>query len=299
MDQADDTDGTAGDEAAAASAREEIRRAIREVRREGYKAALVYAGADAAAASAAVALVATLAAPRASVAAPVLGELSLATAGGIATAVVVLLAEFALRAWRFSVESFERVNPEVAAALRTARDAAAAGDSREMAGALYEDVLARLRTTSSAGLVDARRVAVALVVATLLSLGTIQAAVTGVTVVGSPAGPGATPTPAGEIGGAPVPVPESTPAGDLRDPESILGEESDVEAGDEELEANVSLGPGLGDEERAERAYEASGLPSETDPVSASQAGFTDPEETENADIIKTYNVRIREADDE
>ena len=153
-----------------------MRRAVRQIRREGYKIAVVYAVVDAAV----MVLLTNLLVqvldvpsvperlPLPDVVVTVLGRVGVtlsdptvtgASVVALVAGLLVFVVEVGLRSRRPLVEQFEAANPEVREALRTARDAVEDGVQNRITTALYEDVLERLRNASSAGLLDFRRVA--------------------------------------------------------------------------------------------------------------------------------------------
>lgn len=289
-----DRNGDAGE----ADPRAAVRAALREIRREGQKAAFVYAAADAALAAAVVTFLGTVFALGGEVALPVVGTVGTITVAAIAAGGLVLAAEFGVRVRAYSAERFEAVNPAVETALRTARDASAGGETTEMARVLYADVLDRLRSASSAGLVDVRRVGVTLALALVLSFGTIHAVVAGVGVGGTATGD-AGEAPAGDGDPVAIGTPTTTPDATLLSGDAVLGEATNVTNRSEALAANVSTEGGPGDAGGSDRRYATGGLPSGTSGVDARRAGFAADEDVENADIIREYNLRIRGEDDE
>lgn len=277
-----------------ADARASVAAALREIRREAYKVAAVYAVVDAAL----VALIANLALR---VAEPAWAAgairvplptgaieggvgLPIAVLAAVVAGLVVLAGEFALRARRPVVEQFEAANPAIREMLRTARDAVDDGRDTRMARALYADVLDRLRGTSSVGLVDLRRLSATLVVVVAVSVAGI-----GVAVVDLDLGDGDRTAPD---------VAEAPAYDGLRDGEGVLGDAENVSAGDDEIEAEVG-GEGEGDAPPggAPSSYDAGGLP--TGDVESQQAGFADAERLEEAELIREYNLRLRNETDE
>ncbi len=270
--------------------RGDVRAAVVEIRREGYKAAVVHASVEATCALLGVHLVAGV------VAVPALDEPvaagTLASAGLPAPDVGVLLAVFAgvvafaagvaTRVRRPLVEQFEAANPPVREALRTARDAADADRDNPMAQALYDDVLDRLRETSSVGLVGTTRLAVTMALALALGVASVQTAVVGVEL-------GATPgTGDGGIDGtgAATAGPTDLADPDLRDGDEVLGQPTNVSAGSENLTAEVSASTGgEGDEEWD---YDRGGDGSDA-AVDAERAGFADPERVEDSALVRRY----------
>jgi hypothetical protein len=296
---------TSTDEPEADPHREQMERALTQIRREGWKAAFIQSVVDAVALFLAVNLLLAVTAPSwlpepvtlpadaSAQVAEVLGHTgALAVPGSALLAAVVaalaLVAGMGLRIRRPLVERFEAVNPPVAEALRTARDAVEDGANSEMATRLYADVHDRLRETSSIGLVNLRRIALTLVVIAAMSAATTQVAVYEITIGGGP-------------GDEPVDTTanESVEFTGLRDGSAVLGESEDVSAGDENISAQVESTSG--DQKLDDReTFPASGGPSggETGSVDSQQAGFAQPEQIEDAELIREYNIRIRETEE-
>ena len=262
-------------------ARERISRAVRMVRYEGYKAAGIHAVVDAAAVTLAVNLALTV------LGSPLPGPPYVRQGVAVGLGLLVGVGEFVARVRVPLVEQFEAVNPEVREALRTARDAARAGAESRVAGRLYEDVLAGLRQASSSDLVSARRVAGTLLLVLALSVVTIQASVVGIDLTPAPDGPGER-----------VDDGQEREYGGLEDGDDILGEETDVENGSDDISAEIggSGSGGDGSGEAADRSYGSGGF-SGSGSYDAQQAGFAPSDDVENADIIREYNVRIRDED--
>jgi hypothetical protein len=276
-----------------------MERGIRAVQREGQKAALIEATVEAVAALLAVDLalaVLPIAELPASVPVPGAPVPALETIDtGAVLAVVVGLVVFGVGLWyrlrQPAVERFAAVNPELSEALRTARDAVESGAEGQMAARLYEDTIEQLGEASSVGLLHVRRIGVVLVLVAVLAPASIGATAAGFEVVlnGSDddqTGPGSTVT--DEYAG-------------LQDPDSVLGEADDVEAGDEAVNATVGSEGGGGNESRsAPEAYDSGfGGPGTTE-TESQQAGFAEQERLEDAELIREYNLRIRqETEDE
>ncbi len=282
-----------------------MRAAIGEIRREGYKVAVIYGLVDSALIAVGANLLTKVVAVD-SLSQPValpsqFGDIASITTGtllALGLGFLVLIAEVAWRIRQPIVDRFEAVNPEVHEALRTARDTVQNDDSSRMAKALYEDVITRLKATSSIGLVSVPRLAVTIALVIAISLLSIQVAVAPVevspgTFVGN--NNGASGPAAGQGNGADV---SQTPSdGGLGSSEDILGTPTDVETGSENLSATVPSSVGSGDEQA--RSYDSGGYESRSSSVDAQRAGYTTDEDVENADLIKEYNLRIREEDRE
>jgi hypothetical protein len=300
----------AGGSSADSDALPTIQRAVREVRHEGRKAAFVYAAADATLALLATNLLSTVLAVSVfgsvTVPFPVGAGGTLTLTGPFLTGLVVGMAVFAgewwLRTRRPLVEQFERANPGVREALRTARDAAADGVDTRMARQLYGDVLDGLSRSSSLELLDTRRLGATAVLVVLLSLASVQVAATGVDVdidvdFGD-VSTGGQATPEGEPR---APPPDTTGGGasygGLQGGAGVLGDPEDVTSGSVDLTADLATGGGDG--EGQGRTYDRSGLSGDGTAVEAERAGFDAPPEFEDAALIRDYNLEIREAEDE
>lgn len=294
----------------------EMREALGEVRREGVKAVVVEAAVEAALILLAVNLALStldfdavpdaLALPDAVARAVGVGALPTPAVVASTLALVAFAVEVGVRTRRPLVEAYERANPSVREALRTARDAAEDDERTTMAARLYDDVLARLRETTSDDLVDLRRIAAVVLLVVALSLASIQAAVVGVSVdveealgvdqpppqSGGGAGGQAAGSGTAAAGGA---GDDGAPYSGLQDPEDVLGESENVTVGSENLTAMLERG-GAG--EGAEpRSFERSGLAGDPAEVEAQQTGFLAEQGIEDADIIRAYNLRIRGGD--
>lgn len=288
---ADPADASSEESPTTADERDEIRAALAEVRRECRKVALVYASLDAVCVLLAVRLATTLVgipalatdvAPAAfdslGVPAPSVGTLLALVVGVVAFAV-----EVRVRTRRPAAEQFEAANPEVAEALRTARDAARDDRSNPMVRSLYADVLDRLRETSSANLLDATRLAATFLLAVLVSLATVQTAVVGVDLgLAGPAGQDGGGAGDGENG------PLTTQSAALQNGEEVLGDPTDVSAGSENLSAAVDASPG-GEGDREWDYDSDSGGGSEDAAVDPQRAGFSSPERVEDAALVQRY----------
>lgn len=248
--------------------------AVREVREEVVKAALLYAVVDAAVVFLAVNLVLYATGNSG------LGPRALAAL----LALTVLAGETWLRTRGPLVERFEAENPDVWEALRTARDAIRDGADSRMATRLYEDVLERLRAASSAGLVDDRRVGATLVVVVLLSAATVQVAAVGIPLGGD----------AVDGGDDNETVTEEPPGFDgLQNPGAVLGEPEEIQRGEDNLTAEIETtgGDGPGEDEE----FPSTGPSGGDGDVETQQAGYEPPGQLENAELIREYNLRIRE----
>jgi hypothetical protein len=281
-----------------------MRRAVTLVRREGYKVALIYAAVDAALATLGVnlllqvlrpdAIPATLPWPRVVFDAIVgytgapPGPLQTSIVAGLGAGVLVFVGEFFARTRRPLVEQFEQANPEIREALRTARDTVRDGTATgsRMTVALYEDVLARLRRTSSIGLVNVPRVFVTVLVIAIVSVASIQVAVVDLDL-----------TALGGEGDDALDDRDSEYEG-LQDANSVLGEPENVTAGEETLDTTLAT-EGGGDDggNGSAAAYDSSGF-SGTGEIEGQEAGFAENEQLEDAELIREYNLRIRAEDE-
>lgn len=275
------------DQSEASEERSAIERAVRAIRREGYKAAALHAVVDAVAVFVVVNLLTRVVA----VPLPAVGPVRGGTVAAVGVALLAGSIEFGLRVRHYTVERFEAANPVVADALRTARDAATDGTETPMARRLYREVADRLAETSAGGFLHTRWLSVSAVVIVLASALTVQAAVVGVTFA-----PTTNTTDdrrgSGSFGGTDNGVSE------LQNPDDVLGERKEAAGGREELAVNVSQSSGGGAGEQID-SYDDSGLSASGDAVAARQAGFAAERNLEDADLVREYNLRVqRDTDD-
>jgi hypothetical protein len=263
--------------------RRRVRRAVVQVRREIVKAAAIHAVVD----TVLVVLLVNLALTVAGLDLP--GPSYTRQAIAVGAGLLLGGAEFAIRFRTSPVRQFEAVNPAVSEALRTARDAASHGEETRMARRLYDDVLEGLQSASSADLVSTGRVLVSVLVVFGLALATVQASVAGLDL-----------TPAPEPGGGPGgDVDRNDEYDGLYDGDAILGDETDADAGEDDLDAVVGGSPGSdGEDTDFDSGYDSGGFSSEAS-YDAQQAGFSQSDDVENADIIREYNLRIRDGGDD
>jgi len=251
-----------------------MERALTAVRREGRKAAAIYAVADGVAAMLAVNVV------LATVASAVPYPTVLAVLAGVA----VLGGEFWLRTRRSLVERFEAANPEIAGPLRTARDAVESSADNRMAARLYEETLERLRDASGVALVNGARVAATGIVVVVLCLASLQVSVVGLSFLGDD-----TTTSVDDRPEAVTPEPDG-----LRDGGAVLGDPDPVDRGSEDVTAEVEANEGDGPIEN-DRNFPSDGGGAGGADVETRQAAFSRPDRVENAELVREYNVRIRE----
>ena len=288
-------------------ARERMAAAIAEIRYEGKKAALVYAVVDAVVVFLLANVVLTALSPAglptqvsvptavtepigAAVGRSILAlSLPAGAVVGIALGGLWLFGEYLYRVRQPLVEQFEAANANVTDALRTARDTVEDGAETRMAARLYEDVLAGLKQSSSTALVDSRRLLGTLVVVILLSLATVQVAVVEVSLLDrDPVETEATDDRPDEYGG-------------LEDGDAILGDGEDVQAGEENLTAEIDSTGGDQEVDRSQSfpSSDTGGPGSASGTVDSQQAGFAGQDDVEDAALIREYNLRIRgDADD-
>lgn len=280
---------------------ERIRAALRAVRFEAWKAATIHSVVDAAAVFLAVNLVVAALGPAglpdqipvptgvtdpiADAAGVSLAQVTIPSSALVALGVGLLTLGVALwlRLRRPLIEQFEAVNPPVAEALRTARDALEDERDSAMAVRLYEDVLDRLAESSGVALVNLRRLAVTLVVVAVLSVATVQVAAVDLALLdGTDDGP------------TDGPVDQPSEFTGLEDGDAVLGDPEDVQAGDENLTAQIES---TGGEEEVDptQQFPSDGAGSPSGSFDSQQAGFAGSEELEDAELIREYNLRIRD----
>jgi hypothetical protein len=282
-----------------------ITAALSEVRREVRKAALVHAAVEGALLAVVANLILSLATPAPLSGAvplpaiifgalrnlPVVGAVAPRTVGvasvvAVGVGVVGFAGAFLLRVRRPLIEQFEAANPPVREALRTARDAVGGGSDTEMARRLYADVIGTLGETSSLELVDARRLTITVVLVAVVTVASVQVAVVNPDLAGL--------LPGGNDPGANIEQPDDD---ELEDGDEILGDAEDVEAGDEVENITVpGTGEGEGDGPTAPGGGAGSGGGSGE--FDSQQAGFAGEERIEDAELVREYNLRIREFDD-
>ena len=134
---------------------------------------------------------------------------------------------------------------------------------------------------------DAIELVVTVGLITAVSIATVHLAVVDITL----AGLGDTSESGVQTGGA-----ESEYTG-LQDGSSILGEPENVPEGSENLDATVDTsgsGSGQGADAESASAYEDSGFGG-SDSIESQRAGFTERERLEDAELIREYNLRIRQ----
>ena len=285
---------------------DQIRAALSEVRREVRKAALLHAAAEGALVAVVAGLVLSLATPAALSGAiglpgvvfealrslPGVGAVAPRTiAVGWVVAVglgfVAFAVAFGLRLRRPLIEQFEAANPPVREALRTARDAVEGGRDTEMARRLYADVIATLRETSSLELVGGRRLLVTVLLVAVVAIAGVQVAVVNPDLGGLLAG--------GDAGSG---VQQPDDDQELQDGDEILGDAEDVEAGDE-VENITVPGTGEGGDDGPTAPDVGTGGGGGSGEFDSQQAGFAGNERIEDAELVREYNLRIREFDDE
>ncbi|WP_246986082.1 DUF7502 family protein [Halorientalis marina] len=268
-----------------------VEAAVREIRREGYKAAALHATVDGVAAF----LLVELAGIVAPVEPPAVGPVTVATVAAAVVGLAVVVGEFWTRTRFYTVERFEADNPAVAGALRTARDAAEAGNESPMARRLYEDVTDRLSETSSLGFVQIPWLAVSVVLVFAVGFAVVNAAAVGFVIGG--VGENATDDGSTPFGGDPNAGENDTT--ELQDGSDVLGRVKPVNSGEKEIGANVSGASGGDQGDDTDNDYANRGLPEDADGIGAERAGFSEGDEVDDADLIREYNLRLQARDDD
>ena len=300
-----DTDDFDADISSSAST-DRIRAALSEVRREVRKAAVIHAASEGALVAVVAGLLLSLVTPAALSGAvglpgvvfgalrrlPVIGAVVPRTIAvgwvvAVGLGVVAFAAAFGLRLRRPLIEQFEAANPPVREALRTARDAVDGGRDTEMARRLYADVIATLRETSSLELVEGRRLLVTVLLIAGVAIAGVQVAVVNPDLGGLLAG--------GDAGSG---TQQPNDDEELQDGEEILGDAEDVEAGDE-VENITVPGTGDGGDDAPTAPGVGTGGGGGSGEFDSQQAGFAGNERIEDAELVREYNLRIREFDDE
>ena len=156
-----------------------------------------------------------------------------------------------------------------------------------MARRLYADVIATLRETSSLELVEGRRLLVTVLLVAVVAIAGVQVAVVNPDLGGLLAGSDA---------GSGVQQPDDDE--ELQDGDEILGDAEDVEAGDE-VENITVPGTGEGGDDGPTAPGVGTGGGGGSGEFDSQQAGFAGNERIEDAELVREYNLRIREFDDE
>lgn len=202
---------------------------------------------------------------------------------------------------RRTLETFEELNPNVREALRTARDSARDGNETEMAQSLYKDVTEELKETSAEGFVSIKRVAASVVLLVGVGLLLLHASFLGVGgagdgLFGLNEGFGGDDAPdegqqAGEEG--------ATEYDELQDPDEVMGEEGEVLQGSENEEVQLRTGGEGEGGNIGERGStgEIEDRVGDSD-VDAQRAEFAPDEEIEDAELVKEYNLRVRDEEE-
>ncbi len=196
---------------------------------------------------------------------------------------------------RRTIETFESINPEVREALRTARDISKRGEDHVMAKNLYEDVLERLKSTTSEGFISLKRIGflVAIIAIIGILIGSATFLSTQFAIGGGlfPGGGGG-----GDSGGRSqtTGTSEDIQYQGLQNPDSVLGESENVGSGSDELDLGLTdSGGGTGD---GSGGYGSGELPGDSNTnVEAQRSGYSSEEQIEDSELVKEYNLRIRE----
>lgn len=288
-----------------------LRRALRAVRVEAYKAGLVYAIVDAAVTATVVALILStvevgVVPETVAFAVPTWtiellepltgsgrGPLLVSGNGLVAAGAAALgfTVEVLYVSRRDTVRWFESANPSLGAALRTARETAGEEATDVMASELYRDVLDRLQTSSGVALLGRTGLVARLVVAMLAVLGAGGTVAVGLSfdlpTIGDADRPDRNPD-------GPPPRdgdPDEGEDGGLAPGESVLGDPTDVPRGTVPDDVVVDPGGGTG---ALDRPYETGGFPSGGVAVEAEAAGFAPPAVLEDAELVRAYSIAIR-----
>ena len=224
-------------------------------------------------------------------------EMSAALLLAVAAGLVFFVFDVALVYRSRTVETFESFNPEVREALRTARDAAEDGHDDTMARQLYDEVIEKLEETSSQGFISGRRMAMSLVLILGLGLLVVYVSMLGLNFQPGeglfPGGGG----PGGSQGAASSQDTSQEKQSKWDDANSVLGEEKTAGPGGAD-----SVGVGLTQSGSTATGSGTGGgdpgqFPDSSSEVQTQRAGYDAQEQIEDADLVKNYNLRIREDD--
>jgi hypothetical protein len=298
---------------------EQIREAIAEIRNEGLKASLIHGVVESSLVLIALAVGLSLSSPSwlpetVTVPASVIEGLNgaAATAGysgtpfaspyemsaalllAVAAGLVFFVVDVALVYRSRTVETFEAFNPEVREALRTARDAAEDGHDDTMARQLYDEVIEKLEDTSSGGFISGRRMAMSLVMIIGIGLLVVYVSMLG---LNFQPGEGLFPGGGGPGGDGAASSTSTSEEKQSRwdDANSVLGEEKSAGPGGTDSvgvgltqSGSTATGSGTGGGDPGE-------FPDSSTEVQTQRAGYDAQEQIEDADLVKNYNLRIRE----
>ncbi|MFB6136770.1 MAG: hypothetical protein ABEJ42_00310 [Halobacteriaceae archaeon] len=266
---------------------DDLRAAIREVRREQRVADVVVGAVYAAFALVGTSLgLAVLGVGTA----PVVGPLRGLDLAAVIAAVAVGTTTVVRRQRAPPVERFEDANPRVAEAFRTARDAVAADRDGPVVRRLYGDVLDRLAETSSRDLLPVRRLAAVVAAVAVIGTVTLGVQVAGVSVLGAVdfgGGDGPTdPAPPGVGNG-------STPERVLKPPGGVLdGARDNFTLGNETVQAIIDAhleGAGKGKSGGGEASF-----PDGQTPIQPASAGYDHPDPVAEAELIREYTLAVQ-----
>ncbi len=189
----------------------------------------------------------------------------------------VAIFEFSIKFKNFKLETYEKYNPEVAEMLRTAHDNV--GKDNEVVKVLFQDVIKKLRFSSTYQLIQHKRAMVKIGVLFVLSLSTMTFTV------------------------IKIQFPESVQVQSLNatiqsvnimKDNSIYGEKSNIEIGERELQLILSSSTNINLDQIKdidEVDFQRENFPIEV----VAQAEATSEEEVpEDFELIKNYNLRIR-----
>ncbi len=281
---------------------EKILQAEKEIRREGAKAAFLHGTVEATMAFVVVFFV--LSAFQPALVPEAVGAVSGEVAIAAVAAVLFFAADTAFVYRRRTLEQFEDVNPRIDEALRTARDAAERGEESVMAEALYDDVLEELRNTSSEGFVKLPRIAGSVVIVVAAAFLLLTFSFGGAGGIGDGLfqqevdGPGEG---EGEGGGGGEGNGEDDGDGEDEgiEPDDVLADESGLSGGDgDEVAIDLSGVAEEGEANGGTTGSSGGGSDFTGDvEVEGQRAEFEEGEEIEDADLVKEYNLRIRNGD--
>lgn len=196
---------------------------------------------------------------------------------------------------RRTIETFETINPEVREALRTARDISRDGEDHVMARNLYEDVLERLKSTSSEGFISLKRIGFLIGIIAIIGILIGSAAFLSTQFsIGGGLFPGGGGGGDGDGRSQTSGTSEDIQYQGLQNPDSVLGESENVGSGSDELDLGLTdSGGGTGEGDSGYGSGELSGDTNTN--VEAQRSGYSSEEQIEDSELVKEYNLRIRE----
>jgi hypothetical protein len=222
-------------------------------------------------------------------------EIPLFLVYSIIISLVFIIIDFLITYRSRDIYKMEKDNPRLQYALRTAKE----GSDREeepniMEKRLYEDVLDELKKSSSKGFVNGKRFVFIFGLMFVMGGVSVGSDYTGFGL--SDVGEGLGISSDGNQDSSGSSGSQQNQYDSLQDPDDVLGEEGEVTRGSdtEDIELRQS-GSGSSGEEDSQSNYESDNSYPTTSSVEGVRSEYNNEEEIEDSDLVKEYNLRIRE----